>query len=343
MHRAAVTVEPYWSQRYSRGQGRHVLDAEAQLLLAGYGCWGALLAALGTGASRQLARILLGACLGAAAAAPAAHAQATGPLNTMTLPRMESRVDVRRELPSWVALPPTARILTSDGLDLRPMRNSAVTWENARVGVLVGALANTGRCATDVRAFLQYTNDRWQPVGDPIESEARVSQVDPGGAFPYRFRLKRAADFDEPPSGYILQVVEDGRPVADTLQWVSGTRRVDATPCAAPRVTLRTDVSTSRPTLRGYQVTGTVTVVAGGPLRPDALTLTALLRDEAGDVLEVLTGVPAVPRDLAGGVVADGQSVRFTLSTDIPIGKAVKATTVFAETLDDAKAAAPPE
>ena len=162
------------------------------------------------------------------ASAASAGAQATGPLNTMTLPRAPtSSVEVRPMLPAWVAMPPTARILTSDGLEMRPLRNSAVTWENAKVGILVGALTNAGGCARDVRAFLQYTDHRWQPMGDPIESEARVSEVQPGGVLPYRFRLKRADDFPVAPSGYILQVVEDGKPVADTLQWVS-TARGDA-------------------------------------------------------------------------------------------------------------------
>src|SRR5829696_9035212 len=102
--------------------------------------------------------------------AASAWAQAAGPLNTMTLPRapIES-VDVRPTLPAWVAMPATARILTSEGLDMRPLRNSAVTWENAKVGILVGALTNVGGCARDVRAFLQYTDHEWQALGGPIE------------------------------------------------------------------------------------------------------------------------------------------------------------------------------
>lgn len=281
--------------------------------------------------------------LSAVAVAAPAQAQSTGPLNTMSLPRVESSVVVRSALPAWVAMPQAARILTSDGLEMRPMRSSAVTWENARIGVLVGALQNAGPCGRNLRTFLQYTDHRWQPMGDPIESEARVSQVEPGGALPYRFRLKRRDDFEVQPSGYIVQVVEDGKTVGDTMQWVSTKRTVDTTPCERPAVAIDAVVGRSRSTLRGYRVSGTLTVASGGPVRPDALTLTALLRDEAGDVLEVLTGVPTLPsKELADGVIATGQTLPFSLSTDIPLGKSVATTTVFVETLGDAQAAVDP-
>lgn len=276
-----------------------------------------------------------------ASAAPA-RGQSTGPLNSMTLPRapIES-VDVRPTLPSWVAMPSTARILTSDGLQMRPLRNSAVTWENAKVGVLVGALTNVGGCARDVRAFLQYTDHQWQPLGSPIESEARVSEVEPGGVLPYRFRLKRADAFPVAPSGYILQVVEDGKPVADTLQWVSRSAPAAPTPACAPRdVALATVVTRSRATTSGYRVTGTLTVTAGGPVRSESIVVTALLRDASGDVLEVLTGVPIVNDKAAQSKpIETGQAVSFSIATGIPLGRSVATTTMFTDVLGDAQAA----
>ncbi len=289
---------------------------------------------------RTIAAILLGL----ACAAASVQAQATGPLNTITLPRApESSVVVRPELPAWVAMPQTARILTSDGIEMRPLRNSAVTWENAKLGILVGALTNAGPCARNLRAFLQYTDHRWRPMGEPIESEARVSRVEPGGVLPYRFRLKRADDFPVSPSGYILQVVEDGRPLADTLQWVTGgTRQPEITPCSPSPLALAVVVTQSRGTLSGYRVAGSLSVQAGGPVRPDAITVTALLRDADGDVLEVLTGIPAPkgktpPTDL----IENGQSLPFALSTGVPLGKAVASTTMFVEVLGDAQVAPP--
>ena len=271
--------------------------------------------------------------------ASAARAQSNGPLNSIVLPRAPvSSVEVRPVLPAWVAMPPAARILTSDGLVMRPLRNSAVTYENARMGVLVGALVNAAGCARNVRAFLQYTDHQWRPIGEPIESEARVSQVQPGSPLPYRFRLKRTDDFAVAPSGYILQIVEDGKKVADTLQWVARGRTVDASPCTPPGVAIDAVVTQSRATLRGYRVNGTLTVTAGGPVRPDGVTLTALLRDAAGDVLEVLTGVPVFnERTLPSGLIEVGQPLAFTLSTDVPLGKAVATTTVFTEVLGDAR------
>ena len=268
-----------------------------------------------------------------------AHAQATGPLNTITLPSASaSSVEVRSVLPPWVAMPSTARILTSDGLEMRPLRNSAVTWENAKVGILVGALANAGGCARDVRAFLQYTDHRWQPLGPPIESEARVGEVPPGGVLPYRFRLKRADDFAVAPSGYILQVVEDGKPVADTLQWVSKAPKTAPAECAARGVALATVVTQSRATLGGYRVTGTLTVTAGGPVRPESIAVTALLRDASGDVLEVLTGVPVVrDKDEALAPIENGRAMSFSISTAIPLGKGVATTTLFTDVLGDAQ------
>ncbi len=276
-------------------------------------------------------------------AAPA-WAQANGPLNTIALPRTGTpTVEVRAMLPAWVAMPSSARVLTSEGLEMRPLRSSAVTLEHVRLGFLVGALVNAGACATNLRAFLQYTDEQWRPVGVPIESEARVSRVEPGGALPYRFRLKRIDDFETPPAGYIVQVVQDGKPVADTVQWVS-SRAVTpaATQCEASAVSLEAVASRSRATWRGYRVSGTVTVRAGGPIRPDAITVTALLRDASGDVLEVLTGIPLVKaEDLPGGVIENGQSLPFALSTDAPLGNAVATTTVFTDVLDAAHAIPP--
>lgn len=266
-----------------------------------------------------------------------AAAQANGPLNTLSLPRAPVHsVEVRPILPAWVAMPATARILTSEGLEMRPMRNSAVTWENARIGVLVGALSNAGSCARNLRAFLQYTDHQWRPIGEPIESEARVSQVEPGGALPYRFRLKRTDEFAVAPSGYILQVVEDGKRVADTLEWVSPARTAVVAPCDRPAIGIDAAVTQSRATLRGYRVSGTLTVTAGGPVRVDAITLTALLRDAGGEVLEVLTGVPVIrASDLPSGVIENGQSLSFSLATDVPLGKAVSTTVVFSEVLGE--------
>jgi hypothetical protein len=285
----------------------------------------------------RLAGVAAGAlvCLPAAAAA-----QANGPLSTMSLPSMNRSVRVEHIIPDWVAMPATARILTSDGLEMRPLRNSAVTYENAKLGVLVGALTNTGGCARNLRLLLQYTDDHWQPLGDPIESEARVADVEPGGALPYRFRLKRLDEFPEAPSAYILQVVEEGKPVSGRIQWVSTSRTPEASPCPPTPLVIDTEVRQSRATLSGYRVSGTFVVRKGGPIRPDGVTLTALLRDADGDVLEVLTGIPTVrEKDLPSGLIEDGQVLPFSLSTGVPLGKAVATTTIYTDVLADARAA----
>ena len=275
-----------------------------------------------------------------AVSAVSARAQATGPLNTMSLPRAPTAsVEVRPTLPAWVAMPQTARILTSAGLDMRPLRNSAVTWENARVGILVGALTNTGGCARDVRAFLQYTDHQWQPLGSPIESEARVSEVPPGGVLPYRFRLKHANDFPVAPAGYILQVVEAGKPVAATLQWVSPSAKTAPAACVTRDVALSTVVTRSRATMSGYRVMGTLTVTSGGPIRPEAIAVTALLRDASGDVLEVLTGVPVTSdKGESSAGIENGQVLSFSIATGIPLGRSVATTTMFTDVLGDAQA-----
>jgi hypothetical protein len=97
-------------------------------------------------------------------------------------------------------------------------------------------------------------------------------------------------------------------------------------------------VTQSRSTLRGYRVSGTLTVVAGGPIRADAVTITALLRDAGGDVLEVLTGVPTVAgRDASGGLLENGRPLPFSLSTIVPLGGSVASTTLFTEVLPDAR------
>ncbi len=258
-------------------------------------------------------------------------------------PRQERSVEVRSTLPEWVAMPRHARILASDGLELRPLKNSAVTYENAKLGVLVGALRNAGGCARNLTVRLQYTDAEWRAVGTPLENEARVSQVEPGGALPYRFRLRRTDEFKDPPSGYIVQVAEEGKPVAAALQWVDRDRRIDVSAC--PPGGLRTSFveGKRRATLSGYRVDGTVAVQHGGPVRPDAIMLTALLLDDAGEVLEVLTGVPhATPRELPSDAVENAQAIPFSLSTGIPLGKAVQTVQFFAERLPDARTAPAP-
>ena len=266
---------------------------------------------------------------------------ASGQIGIMDLsrpPRQERSVEVRSTLPQWVAMPRDARILTSDGLEMRPLKNSAVTYENAKLGVLVGALRNAGGCARNLTVRLQYTDDHWRPLGDPIENEARVSQVDPGAALPYRFRLRRNDEFKEPPSGYIVQVAEDGKAVAATLQWVDRNRKIDTSPC--PPIDLVTTFAEKkrRATLSGYRVDGTLTVNNGGPVRPDGIMLTALLLDEGGEVLEVLTGVPEPKlKELPSGFIENAQGIAFSLSTGIPLGKAVQTLQFFAELLPGAR------
>ncbi|WP_239490524.1 hypothetical protein [Luteitalea sp. TBR-22] len=255
-------------------------------------------------------------------------------------PRQERSVEVRPTLPLWVAMPREARILTSDGLEMRPLRNSAVTYENAKLGVLVGALVNAGGCARNLTVRLQYTDDHWRPMGDPIENEARVSHVDPGAALPYRFRLRRNDEFAAPPSGYIVQVTEEGKPVAAPLQWVDRNRKTDASPCPATDLVTSITEKRRRATLSGYRVDGMLTVQSGGPVRPDGLMLTALLLDEAGEVLEVLTGIPEPkPKELPTGLIENAHAIPFSLSTGIPLGKAVHTVRFFAELLSDARLA----
>lgn len=256
-------------------------------------------------------------------------------------PRQEHSVEVRSTLPAWVAVPLQARILSSDGLELRALRNSAVTYENARLGVLVGALRNHGGCARQLTARLQYTDDRWRPVGRPLENEARVSQVEPDGLLPYRFRLRRTDEFEAAPSGYIVQVTEADKPVAPTLQWVSPGRIVDRAPCPPASLVTSVRATKRRATLRGYRVDGSLTVLSGGPVRPDAVMLTALLLDEAGEVLEVLAGVPGAGKSQSASPIENAHSVAFRLSTGIPLGKVVKTVQIFTELLPGAQVAAP--
>lgn len=96
-----------------------------------------------------------------------------------------------------------------------------------------------------------------------------------------------------------------------------------------------------RATLSGYRVDGTLTVNNGGPVRPDGIMLTALLLDEGGEVLEVLTGIPEPKlKELPSGFIENAQAIAFTLSTGIPLGKAVQTVQFFSELLPDARAVA---
>ena len=102
--------------------------------------------------------------------------------------------EARDRVPHWLELPRVARISTGDGLVMRPLHNSAISFENLKLGILVGALRNDGACATDLSVRLQYVDKEWAPIGPPLYNEARVSRTEPGGILPFRFRLRTIAD-----------------------------------------------------------------------------------------------------------------------------------------------------
>lgn len=273
------------------------------------------------------------ACLMACAAS--INGQQLG-IDLMRPPTPNRSVEVRDALPSWVALPRSARVLTSKGVEMRSLKNSAVTLEHAKSGVLVGALRNTGGCAKALSVRLQYADADWRPVGRAIESDVSVTRVEPGGVLPYRFRLLKNEDFETRPAAYILQVAEQGKPVAQTIEWISGKKAIDTSPCPRSPVAIETHVKSTRSTLSGYRVTGSLTLKHGAPVRPDAIGVTALLLDARGEVLEVLIGRPTPKaKDLPGGVTENGQPLPFVLSTAVPLGKAVAKVEISTELLPD--------
>lgn len=254
----------------------------------------------------------------------------------------------RDEVPRWVELPRESRIRAGEGIQLQPLHNSAISFENLKLGLLVGALRNTGRCVTNVSARLQYVDAAWQPMGEPIPNEARVSQVEPGGILPFRFRLRNVADSNAPPAAYVVLVEEDDKPLQDPFRWTrwvsdSATTNIDRSPCPASDTRFDTMVIRTSPLRGGYRVDGRTTLVAGGPVRADGLLVTAVLRDEKGEVLEVLAGIPTFKkRDVPDGLLMAGHTVEFHLQTDIPLGKDVTDVHVMVETLPEAVLAAPP-
>lgn len=245
--------------------------------------------------------------------------------------RVMDDVRVSNVAPPWLAAPPDGRLSTS-GLAMQPLQNSAVSYENEQVGLLVGAFRNMGTCARDVSIRYQYVNAQWQPMGDPIQNEARIATVGPGELLPYRFRLRRKADFDTTPAGYVIDVVAGTTATADDPE------------CPVPPQAF--EVRTGKPTStrRSYQVNGHVRLIAGGPILPDGVTLTALLLDKNEQVLEVLTGAPDVRAvKLPTGLLEDSQTVPFSMATPVPLSKWVHRVEVFAEVLPDAQVARPPQ
>ena len=79
--------------------------------------------------------------------------------------RVERDVTMTHAPPEWLAIPKDGRLAASDGLDLRPLQNAGVSFENASLGMLVGALRNVGSCADDVRvcgfSTPTSTGNRW--------------------------------------------------------------------------------------------------------------------------------------------------------------------------------------
>lgn len=255
----------------------------------------------------------------------------------IVLPRPSREVTVTETAPRWLAIPERGRIRTSPGLRFRPLQNSAVTYEtsdDATAGVLVGALRNAGACATSLTIRLQYTDPEWRPLGTPVENQARVTQVDPGGAVPYRFPLRRKEEFAQLPSGYIVEVSENGRPVPPVTsepELIRDVRTEAIKSCSPPRHAVAATIERSRATSRGYTVSGIVSVRGGGSIHPRAIALTALLLDKDGKVLEVLIGGAADHSTKSVGWIEVGEAVPFSLSTPVPLGSSVHRTEIFAE------------
>lgn len=253
--------------------------------------------------------------------------------------------EVRDRVPYWLELPRVARISTGDGLLMRPLHNSAISFENLKLGILVGALRNHGACATDLSVRLQYVDKNWAPMGQPLYNEARVSRVEPGGILPFRFRLRTIADSKVPPSAYVIVIEQDDKPMANPFKWdrwVSSAAEssIDRSPCPAGDTRLVAEVTRRQPLREGFLLEGTTTLAEGGPVRADGIVLTAVLRDAQHEVLEVLVGTPRIRnRDMPDGVLTAGRPVDFRLHTDMPLGKDVAHVDVMVELLPDARVA----
>lgn len=242
--------------------------------------------------------------------------------------------------PEWLAIPAEGRLATSEGVDLAPLQNASVSYENAALGMLIGAFRNTGTCLGDASVRLRYIDDHGAPIGEPIENEARVTLVEPDGLLPYRFRLKKKVDLPRSPAAYVIEVAEAGRAVVGGLRWVEAGKGPAHTPCPPRRYAFEVSTGKAKSAWQSYRVTGTLRVVSGGPLRPEGITITALLLDKDQQVLEVLTGAPDLEHvSLPTGLLEQGQAVPFTLATPVPLGKWVADVKAFAEVLPDAQVA----
>lgn len=270
-------------------------------------------------------------------AATAAFAQDTRGIRQHMV---ERDVRVTHLPPEWLAMPEQGRLATAEGVDVRPLQNASVSYENASLGMLIGAFRNVGPCLRDVSVRMRYTDAQGAPIGAPIENEARVTTLDPDALLPYRFRLKKKMDLPRPAAGYLLEVTADGRPVAPGLRWVDGSKVVERRACPARPFAFEVTRGKSKAKWTSYHVAGTLRIVDGGPIRPDGITLTALLLDKDQQVLEVLTGAPDLEGvTLASGFVENGHVLPFTLATPVPLGKWVAEVQIFAELLSDAQVA----
>jgi len=55
---------------------------------------------------------------------------------------VERDVAVRHESPDWLAAPAKGRLVTPPGAVFVPLQNASVSFENASLGMMVGALRN---------------------------------------------------------------------------------------------------------------------------------------------------------------------------------------------------------
>ena len=153
-----------------------------------------------------------------------------------------------------------------------------------------------------------------------------------GALLPFRFRLRHSSEFEVTPASYLIEVAAD----AANLQGEASAQGA-ALPtggCVERARDFQIDVDPSRASTHSYEVSGTLRLRTGTPVRGDGIALTAVLLSKEGEVLEVVTGTPDVRALQASNGLLDGTTpVRFVMVSPVPLGKWVARVDIVAEVL----------
>lgn len=216
--------------------------------------------------------------------------------------RAAHKVIERDAAPPWIALPRYGQLQLPHGVKLEMMHSVVLSQNEPREAVLVGAFRNSGQALTGMRISLQYLDGELRRVGPTAQNTAAVTVVASGDLLPFRFPLVSRAEVGQAAAFYRLVLEKD----------------VPGVPLSLAGAQVRILETRLLDRRRGASIAGALQFDAGPP-DPATISITFLLLDGSGQVLDVVT-----ERPFGRGQIAGNSPWPFEVRTTMPVSQPVK-------------------